>query len=194
MLAEHGFDVFLALALLLWIAFIWMGILRPFALRLAKISLYRLRDDLRNWYIDLPMAQKEKQRFSFLFMERAINSIADSPEDITVWTIKLLQELRIFGRGFPEEFDKEINRFTDEHDAAIESIDEQHTLIFYCLLFVNSPLSFSFYFVATICNSLLAPTRSGRPLEKFSQDAKTIREASHQQSSHWIATAHSIPT
>jgi hypothetical protein len=178
---DDSYEIFLFLAFALFVAFLWNGVIRPFALSVVKASLYRLRDDLRHWYADLPRKQRDNQKFSFLFMERAINSVADGAGDITVWRIKYIRELQISGQAFSNEFEAEINMFLKCRDSKIKYIDDQHTIIFLCLLFINSPLIFLIEMVLKICYSLVSLIRGTSPLARVIADAALVRSVSHQQ-------------
>ena len=179
---DEAYESFLLLAGLLLVAFLWIGVVRPFALRVVRASLYRLRDDLRRWYAELSDSHKAEQRFAFLFMERSINSVADAPDEITVWRMKLIQELQLRGEGFSSDFEKEIRIFLEQRKTRIKYIDDQHTLIFVCLLFINSPLVFVFDLVAYLVASIASLVRGTSPLGRVFAVNKLVRGVSHQQS------------
>jgi hypothetical protein len=177
---DDAYEILIVFSLILSVAFIWIGIIRPFSLRIVKYSLFRLRDDLRDWYAALPEDRKISQNFSFLFMERAINSVVDSAGDVTVWRIKYLRELNALGRGFSPEFEEEIKLFLSNLDSNIENIDDQHTLIFICLLFINSPIEFLVDLFSSKFASINALAQGTDPIK--ASNVNLIRDISHQQS------------
>ena len=179
---DDQFEIFVWLFVLIFVSAVWVGIIRPFALRVIQASLYRLRDDLRRWYIELSSKDKASQRFSYFFMERAINSIAVEPGDVSIWAVQYFKHLKPSSESpFGSAFADEIRRFERERQGRVEYIDNQHVLIFICLLFVNSPLEFVFLTIYRLLAMVVILARGKSPLAGVTNESQLIRGASHQQ-------------
>lgn len=178
---DDQFEMFAWSFGLLFLGLVWVGVIRPFALRVIQASLYRLRDDLRRWFVDLSPKEQERQRFSFLFMERAINSVAVHPGDVNLWAVQYLKRLRIEGKPFTDAFRAEIAKFEHQRADRIKYIDQQHVLIFVCLLFINSPIEFLVVTVYRLFSSIFALAGGHSPLTSMTAEKRVIHGASHQQ-------------
>ncbi len=129
------------LFLILGMICLWHFAIRPVVLDIIRSALYKSRDDLRSWYMSLSSASQQKQNFSYLFMERAINCVASSVEEITVWRILLMKENYSGDKKGLHVLESQLKRYTQERSVEIKAIDQQHSLLFGLLLLINSPVA-----------------------------------------------------
>lgn len=168
---------------LLFIAVMWRGVIRKVILDAVKRSHYESRDKLRKWYSKLPRAKKEEQKFSFMFMERSINTVVANAEKIQIW------DFLLFARNFNHDdmnqtvVKRQVQKFFSEADPELRRIDDQHTTIFGLLFIVNSPIAFAIIvtcFVGHLFLELFSFSDSG-PSQMVERRVSDLRNVSHSE-------------
>ena len=174
-------EIFEVLFLLAVLAFGWVGLARPFLLRIVRSAIYRLRDDLRLWYMRLSKVDRDRQAFSFAFMERSFNCIAQEASGISFWRLLYVKSFGERQSFAMKQFRRENDRFLAERDKFVTYLDRQHWLLFVVLVFVNTPLECVLLFVWRLMRIAFQLAKGRSPLDELDRERKIIQGASHQQ-------------
>lgn len=179
-LAETA-DFLELLFLIIGISCLWHFAIRPVVLDIIRSALYKSRDDLRSWYMSLSSASQEKQNFSYLFMERAINCVASSAEEVTVWRILLMKANYSENKKGLQTLELQLKRYAQERSVEIKAIDQQHSLLFGLLLLTNSPVACMYWVLKSIYQIVKSAARAENFVRPVKEQVNSFRDASHQQ-------------
>lgn len=176
-------ELFEVLLVLLGILMFWNFAVRPVLLDIVRSAEYRLRDDLRNWYMKLPRNEKQKYQFSYQFLERAINCVASSVSDVSLWGVFAFSGSQASKSAEMLMLEKQIDRYMTERSIEIEALDSQHGLLFALLLMINSPGACLFLFFKALFQVVHRAAKAENYVSPVKAQVEAFRDASHQQAS-----------
>lgn len=183
MVTTEFIEIFEGLLAMLGILMFWNFAMRPVLLDIVRSAEYRLRDDLRRWYMKLPENEKQKYRFSYQFLERAINCVAASVGDVSLWAVFAFADSRAARSEEISAFETQIEKYAAERSVEIEALDSQHDLLFVLLLMINSPGACLLLFFKAIFQVIHRAAKAENYASPVEAQVVVFRGASHQQAS-----------